>query len=67
MKTMTPKRKVTVQVSIWFEDMQMESTEEAMDIIRGVMVTHGQSCEAEIKQALSDAGAQDVSIHMLAY
>lgn len=61
------RRKVTVQVSVWFEDMMMESTDAALDIIKGVMVSAGEHCDAEIKQALADAGARDVTVHMLAY
>ena len=61
------RRKVTVQVSVWFEDMAMESTDAALDIVKSDMVTAGEHCDAEIKQALADAGARDVSVHMLAY
>lgn len=61
------RRKVTVQVSVWFEDMMMESTDAALDIVRGVMVSAGEHCDAEIKQALADSGARDVTVHMLAY
>ena len=61
------RRKITVQVSVWFEDMMMESTDAAIDIVKGVMVTAGHQCDAEIKQALADAGARDVTVHMLAY
>lgn len=63
----TARRKVTVQVSVWFEDMEMESTDDALHIIKGVMVTTGEHCQQEIKQALKDAGARDVSVNMLAY
>lgn len=59
--------KITVGVSIHFEDMAMESTEAALEIVRGVMAELGEQCQAEIKQALEDAGAQDVSISMVAY
>ncbi len=61
------RRKVTVHVSVWFEDMAMDSTEAALDIVKGVMISAGQHCDAEIKQALADAGAQNVEVHMLAY
>lgn len=61
------KRKVTVQVSVWFEDMMMESTDEAIDLVKSVLSTHGDHCKAEIEQALKDAGARDVAINMLAY
>lgn len=64
---MSNKRKVTVQVSIVFEEMMMESTDDAIAIIKGVMVTHGRVCEAEIKQALDDAGARDVTVKMIAF
>lgn len=61
------KRKVTVSVTTQFVDMGMESTEDAINIVKGVMVTHGQACQDEIRQALEDAGASDVLVHMTAY
>lgn len=61
------KRKVTVSVTTQFIDMGMESTDDAINIIRGVMVTHGKACQEEIKQALENAGARDVLVHMTAY
>lgn len=61
------ERKVTVSVCVKFIDMGMESTDDALNIIKGVMVTHGQACQEEIKQALEDAGAADVLVHMTAY
>lgn len=61
------KRKVTVSVTTQFIDMGMESTDDAINIIKGVMVTHGEACHAEIKRALEDAGAKDVVVHMTAY
>lgn len=64
---MTAPRKVTVQVSIWFEDMAMEDTDAAMDIIKSALATASHDCQDEIKRALSDAGARDISISMLAY
>lgn len=36
---MTAPRKVTVQVSVWFEDMAMEDTDAAMDIIKSILAT----------------------------
>lgn len=60
-------RKVTVSVQVHFVDMAMESTEDAIDIIKGVMLTHGEPCRAEIQQALEDAGAKDVTVWMTAY
>lgn len=61
------ERKVTVSVTATFIDMAMESTDDALNIVKGVMVTHGEVCHAEIKQALEDAGAKDVAIQMRAY
>lgn len=61
------KRKVTVSVQVQFVDMAMESTEDAINIIKGVMVTHGDICHAEIKRALEDSGAKNVIVHMAAY
>lgn len=61
------ERKVTVSVTTRFVDMAMESTDDAINIIKGVMVTHGEACQEEIKQALEDAGAKDVKIQMVAY
>ncbi len=64
---MNTRRKVTVSVTIAFEDMAMESTDDALDIVRGVMVTAGEACRTEIEQALRDAGASNVSVGMVAY
>ena len=64
---MNTSRKVTVNVTVHFEDMAMESTDDALDIIRGVLVTAGEDCRAEIEQALTDAGASNVSVSMVAY
>lgn len=61
------KRKVTVSVTTQFIDMGMESTDDAINIVKGVMVTHGQACQEEIKQALENAGAGDVIVHITAY
>ena len=60
-------RKVTVSVQVRFKDMDMESTDDAINIIKGVMVTTGEACRSEIEQALTDAGASDVTVQMLAY
>lgn len=64
---MTAPRKVTVQVSVWFEDMAMEDTDAAMDIIKSVLATASHECQDEIKRALAAVGARDISISMLAY
>jgi hypothetical protein len=64
---MNASRKVTVSVTVRFKDMAMETTDDALDIIRGVLVTTGEACRTEIEQALADAGASDVSVSMLAY
>lgn len=61
------ERKVTVSVCVKFVDMGMESTDDAINLIKGVMITHGETCQAEIRQALEDAGAKDISFHMVAY
>lgn len=61
------ERKVTVSVCVKFIDMGMESTDDALDIVRGVMITHGETCQAEIRQALEDAGAKDVTVSLVAY
>lgn len=61
------ERKVTVSVCVRFIDIGMETTEEALDIVKGVMITHGDTCQAEIRQALEDAGAKSVTIGMTAY
>ena len=61
------KRKVTVSVVVHFVDMGMESTDDALNIIKGVMITHGETCQAEIRQALEDAGAKDVTVNMTGY
>lgn len=60
-------RKITVGISIRIDDMMMGGTDEALEIVRGVMAALGDQCQAEIKDALEDAGAQDVSISMVAY
>lgn len=60
-------RKITVGISIRFVDMAMDGTDAALEIVRGVMASLGDQCQAEIKQALEDAGAKDVSISMVAY
>ena len=64
---MNTRRKVTVNVTVHFEDMAMETTDDALDIIRSVMTTAGDDCRAEIEQALADAGASNVSVSMVAY
>lgn len=61
------ERKVTVSVCVKFIDMGMESTDDALDIVRGVLITHGETCQAEIRQALEDAGAKSVTVGMTAY
>lgn len=61
------ERKVTVSVCVKFIDMGMESTDDALNIIKGVMITHGETCKAEIRQALEDAGAKDVTVNMTGY
>lgn len=60
-------RKVTVSMSIRFCGMQTDSTDAAIEIIRGVLATGEEACQAEIRQALADAGAKDVVITMAAY
>lgn len=66
-RTMKDRRAVTVNTSIRFNGMLMDSTDAALDIIKGVMAELGEHCHAEIKQALEDAGAKDVTIGMTAY
>ena len=61
------ERKVTVSVCVKFIDMSMESTDDSLNIIKGVMITHGETCQAEIRQALEDAGAKDVTVNMTGY
>ena len=60
-------RKITVGISIRIDDMMMEGTDAALEIVRGVMASLWDQCQSEIKQALEDAGAKDVSISMVAY
>lgn len=60
-------RKITVSVSIRFVDMAMDGTDAALEIVRGVMAELGEQCQAEIKQALEDAGAKNVIVTMSAY
>lgn len=64
---MNTKRKVTVHLSVWFEDMMMEDTDAGLDLIRSVVTTASRDCEQEIKTALECAGAKDISFHMVAY
>lgn len=64
---MTAVRKITVSTSIRFIDMAMESTDVALEVVRGVIAALGETCREEIKQALEDAGAKDVTINMIAY
>lgn len=64
---MSSKRKVTVHLSVWFEDMQMEDTSAGLDLIRSVVTLASRDCEAEIKNALELAGARDVVFKMAAY
>ena len=64
---MNGKRKVTVHLSVWFEDMMMESTDAALEIVKGITVTASRDCEEEIKNALELAGAKDITFHMMAY
>lgn len=61
------KRKITVSVTIQFVDMYMESTDAAVDIVKGIMMETGEDCKREFRQSLEDAGAKDVVIHMVAY
>jgi hypothetical protein len=61
------KGKITVHVSIWFEYANMASTDEAMECVKSVMTSVEEDCASEFKQALEDAGAKNVSVHMLAY
>ncbi len=61
------ERKVPVSVCVQFIDTGMESTDDALNIIKGVMITHGETCQAEIRQALEDAGAKDVTVNMTGY
>lgn len=64
---MNTRRKVTVSVQVRFKDMAMESTDDAINIIKGVMVTTGEACRSEIERALADAGASNVTVSMVAY
>jgi hypothetical protein len=61
------KRKITVSVTVQLVDMYMESTDAAIDIVKGIMMESGEDCRREIRHSLEDAGAKDVVIHMVAY
>jgi hypothetical protein len=63
----TPASKVTVATTIRCNNMAMESTGAAIEVIRGVMAELYVKYKDEITQALEDAGAKDVTVQMIAY
>lgn len=60
-------RRVTVQLSVWFEDMAMEDANAAMEIVKSVTTEASVQCRDEIKRAMTEAGARNVSVHMIAF
>lgn len=61
------RRKITVQLCIWVEDMAMETTDEALECVKSVMVHIEDDCRERFQSALADAGAKNITVHMLAY
>lgn len=64
---MNATRKVTVSAAIRFTDMAMESTDAALEVVKSVVAELEHKCGSEIKQALEDAGAKDVTVQLTAY
>lgn len=60
-------RKITVSVTIKFIDMQMDSTDAALEVVRSVMEEHGKLFKEEIKHAIEESGASNVTVGMVAY
>lgn len=61
------KQKVTVHLSVWFQDMDIVSPEEALDTVKLVLQELRHKCEDELSVALEDIGARAVKIEMVAF
>lgn len=53
-------RKCTVHVSVWFDDLKAENTDDAREAIKQALVGMHDHCTTELSAALEAIGASDV-------
>jgi len=60
-------RKLTVHLSIWFDDMAAESTDDASEAVKQALVSMDSHCHGELEAALESIGAKDVKIQTVVF
>lgn len=60
-------RKLTVHLSIWFDDMMAESTDDAADAVKESLSRMHDHCQSELSDALELIGAKDVRLETVVF
>ena len=60
-------RKLTVHLSIWFDDMAAESTDDAVEAVKQSLASMHDHCRLELSDALEAIGAKDVKIQTVVF
>lgn len=60
-------RKLTVHLSIWFDDMAAESTDDARDAVNLALAEMHDACAGELTDALEAIGAKDVRVSTVVF
>lgn len=61
------KQKRTAHLNIWYTDMEVLDTDEAIETIKIVLDEMRYKCEHELSQALEDIGAKNVELLITVY
>jgi len=61
------KQKRTAHLNIWYTDMEVLDTDEAIETIKIVLDEMRHKCEHELSQALEDIGAKNVELLITVY
>jgi hypothetical protein len=60
-------RKLTVHLSIWFDDIAAESTDDAADAVKQALIGMHDHCTSEFTDALVSIGAKDVRLETVVF
>lgn len=61
------RQKRTAHLHIWYSDMDVINTDDAIETIRSVLIDMKHKCESELANALEDIGAKNVEMQITVY
>ena len=61
------QRKCTVHLNVYFTDIGVVNTDEAIETVKTVLYELHHHCQEQLKNALEDIGARDVELNFVAY